>query len=201
MVDEQHYDTPGPGKPRRARRRADLRTVGSDGVDDPGAQPPTAINWNLLDADTAAVEWVALDAWVSWLRKAYGLSVLEIPPLWHRHDELVWELSALHLHWLACYGEGANPSAPMQWHKDFRETRTRLREWVAGSGTQATSDRPTRIAVWPGDDPAEVAPAREIADRDADFAAMVREDVQARQDAYERGAHPLPSSSTGSVGA
>lgn len=29
--------------------------------------------------------------------------VAVIPPFWHRHPELVWELSALHLHWLCAY--------------------------------------------------------------------------------------------------
>ncbi|QAY71674.1 hypothetical protein ET471_01005 [Xylanimonas protaetiae] len=139
------------------------------------------MNWNTLRPEEAEAAWAELDAWVTWLRTAYGLSVLEVPPFWHRHDELVWELSALHLHWLACYGDGAAPSAPLQWHKDLREARIRLREWVAACGTQTTSDRPTLIAVWPGEPARDVEPAHPITDRDADFRAMVLADVHERQ--------------------
>ena len=143
---------------------------------------PGPVNWNELGPGQAAEQWCALDAWVTWLRRAYGISTLEIPPFWHRHDELVWELSALHQHWLACYGDGASLSAPIQWHRDFREARQRLREWVAACGTAATSDRPTLVPAWPGDqnDAADVGPDRILTDRDADFRATVNADVAYR---------------------
>jgi hypothetical protein len=156
---------------------------------------PEPINWNTLPPEDAEIAWAELDAWVSWLRTAYGLSVLEIPPFWHRHDELVWELSALHLHWLACYGDGASPSAPLQFHKDLHDARARLREWVAACGTQATSDRPTTIATWPGEPAQHTPPARHITDRDADFRQMVTDDVHERQsvaDRHRRTAKPHP---------
>ncbi|GAA2725794.1 hypothetical protein [Cellulomonas aerilata] len=156
-------------------------------------EPVGPVNWNTLPAAEAAARWVALEAWVSWLRTAYGLSVLEIPPLWHRHDELVWELSALHQHWLACYGEGASGSAPLQWHRDFDDARHRLRRWVAACGTQGGADRPTLVASWPGQPPRDVEPARAITDRDADFQDMVRADVQERLDAAEAMATALSS--------
>jgi hypothetical protein len=51
-----------------------------------------------LDADQAEVEWRDLDRFVLWLKTSFGLSPAIVPPYWHRHDELIWELSALHLH-------------------------------------------------------------------------------------------------------
>ena len=61
---------------------------------------PHPINWDLLTAADAEHEWLTLNEWVHWLRKTYGLPASIVPPFWHRHRELVWELSALHLHWL-----------------------------------------------------------------------------------------------------
>lgn len=170
--------------------RAHGRTPSSD-TSLGGDTPPGPVNWNVLRPAEAAVAWAELDAWVSWLRTAYGISALEIPPLWHRHDELVWELSALHQHWLACYGDGASGSAPLAWHKDFDDARHRLRRWVAACGTQPTTDRPTLVAVWPGDTPREIEPAHPILDRHADFTAMVRDDVRERQDALAVVTTPL----------
>ena len=66
-------------------------------------RPPVPINWNLLDAEEAEIEWRDLDHWVKWLKSTFGLPPNIVPPYWHRHDELVWELSALHCHWLSCY--------------------------------------------------------------------------------------------------
>lgn len=56
-----------------------------------GEEPPHPINWNLLTSDEAEGEWLDLNAWVNWLRVTYGLPPTVVPPLWHRHDELVWE--------------------------------------------------------------------------------------------------------------
>lgn len=115
--------------------------------------PPRPINWNLLSADDAEAEWLELNAWVNWLRRTYGLPAAIIPPYWHRHPELVWELSALHLHWLGAYDPEQNGSAPLGWHRDFADARERLREWAAASGTRLDRDRPTRQTLWPGEDP------------------------------------------------
>ena len=109
------------------------------------------INWNLLTADEALVEWTDLDAWVDWLRLSYGLPPTVVPPYWHRHDELIWELSALHTHWLNAYNSEGTPSGPIGWHRDFAECRNRLREWVSLSGTRIDRDRPTRQTTWPGE--------------------------------------------------
>ena len=64
------------------------------------AEPPHPINWNLLTAADLEQELLELNRWVDWLRHTYGLPASVIPPYWHRHPELLWELSALHLHWL-----------------------------------------------------------------------------------------------------
>ena len=66
-------------------------------------EPPHPINWNLLGPEDMEAEWLELNRWVHWLRRTYGLPAAVIPPFWHHHTELLWELSALHLHWLCCY--------------------------------------------------------------------------------------------------
>lgn len=152
--------------------------------------PPEAINWNLLDSATADREWHDLDRWVTWLKTTFGLPPSIVPPCWHRHDELVWELSALHTHWLSCYHESAGPSAPIAWMRDFADARHRLRDWVAICGTRLDRDRPTRQTTWPGDEPEGAGGEIRIVDRRSDFEAFVRTDVRRRQaaEAVARGA-------------
>lgn len=74
-----------------------------DFPDQDESAPPHPVNWHLLRADELEAEWYALNRWVETIRRTYGLPASVIPPFWHRHDELVWELSALHLHWLCAY--------------------------------------------------------------------------------------------------
>ena len=152
---------------------------------DPDA-PLRPINWNLLSADEALPEWMDLDAWVDWLRKTFGLSPAVVPPLWHRHDELVWELSALHTHWLSAYDPDSSPSSPIGWHRDFAEARHRLREWVSTAGCRLARDRPTRQTTWPGEAPAETSTEVEITDRRADFLRFVNDDITTRRLVEER---------------
>lgn len=144
-------------------------------------EPLHPINWNLLSADEALVEWVDLDKWVNWLRRSFGLPPTVVPPLWHRHDELVWELSALHTHYLNAFDSQGSPSGPVGWLRDFAESRNRLREWVSIAGCRIDRDRPTRQTVWPGEPPIEPAPEVEIVDRYADFVQFVMKDVEARR--------------------
>ncbi|MBJ7353973.1 MAG: hypothetical protein JHC98_04035 [Thermoleophilaceae bacterium] len=152
---------------------------GTADFDDEEALHP--INWNLLSADEALVEWVDLDKWVDWLRKSFGLPTAVVPPLWHRHDELVWELSALHMHYLNAYDPQGSPSGPIGWLRDFAESRNRLREWVSIAGCRIDRDRPTRQTVWPGEPATQPAPEVEIVDRYADFVQFVMKDVEARR--------------------
>lgn len=116
-----------------------------------------------------------------WLKTTFGLSPAIVPPYWHRHDELIWELSALHTHFLACYDETSSPSAPIAWMRDFADARNRLRDWVAICGTRLDRDRPTRQTDWPGE-PAEPSGGEvEIPDRPRDFEQVVLADVRQRQ--------------------
>ncbi len=148
-------------------------------------EPPHPVNWNLLTADEAEEEWLALNKWVNWLRRTYGLGASVLPPFWHRHPELVWELSALHLHWLCAYDREQNGSAPLGWHRDFADARQRLRDWVAACGTRLDRDRPTRQTAWPGEAPTEPVEDIIITDRDADFVQFMLADVQARRQAED----------------
>jgi hypothetical protein len=144
-------------------------------------EPPGPIDWNLLDAEQAEAEWRDLDRFVGWLKSSFGLSPAIVPPYWHRHDELIWELSALHLHFLACYDEIASPSAPIVWMRDFADARHRLRDWVATCGTRLDRDRPTRQSTWPGETVQTAGGEVEIHDRAADFEEFIRTDVLHRR--------------------
>ncbi|WP_185996260.1 hypothetical protein [Nocardioides campestrisoli] len=164
----------------------DLYT-GYDEPDQPGDYDflrddlPGPVNWNLLTADEAQYEWHDLDRWVKWLKTSHGLPPSIVPPFYYLHDELVWELSALHTHWLSCYHQTASPSAPIAWRRDFEDAKHRLRDWVAVSGTRLDRDRPTRVTSWPGEAPVAQAGDVEIADRDSHFEVFVRDDVLRRR--------------------
>lgn len=153
------------------------------GSDEPGAVHP--VNWNLLLSHDLEQEWLALNRWVEWLRKTYALPASVIPPCWHRHPELQWELSALHLHWLGAYDPEQNGSAPTGWHLDFALARARLRDWVAASGTRLDRDRPSRQTVWPGERPAAPIEDTPIVNRRDDFVQFVLEQVARRKAAED----------------
>jgi len=181
---------PGPPEPEEAGFDDDLDPRFENGG---LLEPPHPINWNLLTADEAETEWLELNAWINWLRRTYGLPASVVPPLWHRHWELVWELSALHLHWLSAYDPEQNGSAPLGWHRDFADARNRLHDWVATAGSRLDRDRPTRQTVWPGEEPIEADGETAIANRDEDFVAFVIADVARRreaEDAFAAGLDP-----------
>ena len=168
-----------------SRWQTDDGSLGADAFDDLDGpltpEPPHPINWNLLTAEEAEIEWMELNRWVNWLRRTYGLPASVVPPFWHRHPELVWELSALHLHWLSAYDPDQHGSAPFGWHRDFADARQRLHDWVATSGTRLDRDRPTRHTAWPGEPSAGVVEDVLIASRDDDFVEYVARDVRQRQ--------------------
>ncbi|WP_116953346.1 hypothetical protein [Jiangella endophytica] len=145
--------------------------------------PAQPLNWRTLSADEAEQEWLALNQWVHWLRREFGLSAAILPPYWHRHPELVWELSALHQRWLAAYDPYQDPSAPLVWMAEFAATRQRLHEWVAVSGTRLDRDRPTRQTSWPGEDPPPIEAESRITHREDDFVRHVLDDVNRRRQA------------------
>jgi len=148
-------------------------------------EPPHPINWNLLTSEDLEAELLELNRWVNWLRSTYGLPASIIPPAWHRHPELLWELSALHLHWLAAFDPEQNGSAPLGWHRDFADAKQRLRDWVATSGTRLDHDRPTRQTTWPGEPPQEAVKEINIANRDEDFVRFVIDEVARRREAED----------------
>lgn len=174
MADQFHEHDDMPPEPVLASPRFDT------------PEPPHPVNWNLLTANDLEAELLELNRWVDWLRRTYGLpSSVVVPPYWHRHPELLWELSALHLHWLCAYDPDQNGSAPIGWHRDFADVRQRLRDWVAASGTRLDRDRPTRQTTWPGEDPAPAVEDRMITDRDAEFVQFVQDQVRERQEAED----------------
>jgi hypothetical protein len=141
----------------------------------------TPINWNTLDAERAEQEWWQLDAFVYWLRDDFGLTPQELPPMWHRHPELVWELSALRTSWLAGHAEDAHPGSPLMWLRDLGDSRRRLRDWVQRCGTTLTEDRPTRRTTWPGEESTTSPTPVTVTDRAADFAIFVADDLARRR--------------------
>lgn len=167
--------------------------VSDGGYEEDVPAPPGPVNWYLLRAEELEAEWYELNRWVERLRRTYGLPASVIPPMWHRHDELVWELSALHVHWLCAYHPEQDGSAPFGWHRDFADARNRLRDWVAASGTRLDRDRPTRQTTWPGEDPADPVEDVFVADRDKDFVDYVTAQIaerRAAEVAFYAGADP-----------
>lgn len=146
---------------------------------------PRTINWHALTPEDLEQELLALNEWVDWLRHEYGLPPQIIPPMWHHHWELIWELSALRQHWLICYDQQAKGNMGVIWHNDFAAGRERLRDWVSISGTRLDRDRATRVTAWPGgeaeDWTAPDATEQPVTERSADFVSFVFEAVQARE--------------------
>lgn len=162
--------------------RRDGSQAGTGGSDD--LPPvPRPINWRTLSSDDAEHEWLDLNEWVNWLRHEFALPAQIVPPMWHRHRELVWELSALYTRWLGCYDPEQDAAGPISFMTDFAAARTRLREWVQISGTRLDRDRPSRQTVWPGEDPIPAGEETPITDRDEDFVDFVVEDVTRRAEA------------------
>ena len=116
-----------------------------------------------------------------------------IPPFWHRHPELLWELSALHLHWLCAYDPEQNGSAPLGWHRDFADARA-----AAPRLGRRLRHPPGPRPPHPADHLARRRTRRArrgppITDRDEDFVQFVLDDVAARhqaEDAFYAGIDP-----------
>ncbi|ALJ21442.1 hypothetical protein [Microbacterium sp. No. 7] len=138
------------------------------------------VNWLTLTADEAADAWEDLDSWVDWLRHEYGLPAGTIPPCWHLHPELVWELSALQRAWLTNYDPQHNADGPLSWHRLYAEARDRLREWTTTAGCKLDRHRRTRQTSWPGEPRQPDIVDETIADRGASFRAHVRDDIAQR---------------------
>lgn len=167
----------------RADVEAEPDAITAHPASDEADAAPRPVNWRTLTAEDAEYEWLALNEWVDWLRHTFGLPASIVPPAWHRHPELVWELSALRSHWLGAYDPSQHGSAPLGWLADFHAAQQRLRDWVALSGTHLDRDRPTRQTTWPGEDAEPVAAETPITNRDEDFVVFVIADVNRRAEA------------------
>ncbi|GAA1854517.1 hypothetical protein [Myceligenerans crystallogenes] len=165
-----------------------------------GLIPVQPMNLRALTSAEAELYWRALDDWVDWLRRDYGLGVAQVPPLWHRHAELRWELSALHTAWLASYDSEASALAPVAWHRELAESLRRLHDWIGQSGTTLAEDRPTQVTLWPGEpgygttgswqDAAVTIP---VVDRVVDFEAWLAGDLAARRAVEDQVRATLPT--------
>jgi len=148
---------------------------------------PRPIDWDRLSPEDLEYELLELNRFVDWLRHRYGLPTQIIPPLWHRHPEMLEELSALRQDRLFCYDRQAKGNMALVWHQGFAACRERLRDWVMIAGSRLDRDRPTRITEWPGGESEDwVAPSTEevaVTDRTADFLRFVEEEVANRKDA------------------
>jgi hypothetical protein len=83
--------------------RSDTPTAATSGT-------PTAWCWRNLHEESKEELWILLRNWVEWLRSRYPLAKRR-PRCWAQHPEIVEELTALWLAWLAAY-ETENPHSP-----------------------------------------------------------------------------------------
>lgn len=168
-----------------ARTRQIARQAYANDIAATLGQVPRPINWRTLPPADLEAELLELNGWVDWLRHTYGLPAQVIPPMWHRHGELLWELSALRQHWLFCFDPQAKGNQALAWHHDFAIARERLRDWVTISGTRLDRDRPTRVTPWPGGEAEHWAEPdtteQLVTGRTEDFLAFVEEQIRARQ--------------------
>ncbi|WP_166355920.1 hypothetical protein [Phytoactinopolyspora limicola] len=159
--------------------------------------PRHPVNWDRLAADEAEREWLTLNQWVDWLCTTYRLPTSVVPPYWHRHPPLVWELAALHHYWTDVYHSPHRGSAALDWHREFADCRARLHHWVAAAESTTEQDRPARM-TWPDAQP-RAAPSRERAGatlpgqrgdprHNTDFILFVADDVNRRRVAESRAA-------------
>jgi hypothetical protein len=116
-------------------------------------EPPHPVNWNLLTAHELEQEWLALNRWVDWLRRTYGLQVAVI-----RRSGITTRdgLGTL----------GAAPALARCLRPRAERVRTarlapRLRRRPPATPLLGhrlrhswDRDRPTRQAAWPGEEPA-----------------------------------------------
>lgn len=145
---------------------------------------PRPIDWDRLSPEDLEHELLELNQWVDWLRHRYGLPAQIVPPMWHRHPEMLEELSALRQDRLFCYDRQAKGNMALVWHQGFAAARERLRDWVMIAGSRLDRDRPTRITAWPGGEAEDwVAPSTDesaVTERTEDFLAFVTEEVAKR---------------------
>ena len=86
--------------------------------------------WRSLGPVESREQWQHLLSWVGWLRGRYPIAD-QLPACWWRHSELVEELTALWVAWLAAYTEPSAPlTAPIDFHdRWFPQVLVRVRRW------------------------------------------------------------------------
>ncbi|AZU01071.1 hypothetical protein [Brevibacterium linens] len=150
---------------------------------------PRTIDWTRLSPEDLEHELLELNQFVDWLRHTYGLPPQIIPPMWHRHWEMIWELSALRQQWLTCYDQQAKGNMGVVFHAEFAAARERLRDWVTIPGSRLDRDRATRITPWPGGEAEGFTPTDSteypVENRNEDFVSFVEEQVLERQRAQD----------------
>ena len=122
-------------------------------------EPPRPINWNRLTADEPKPPGRSSTPGSTGSARTYGLPAAVIPAAWHRHPELVWELSRC-----TCTGSGLRPrTARLRTHRlapRLRRRAERLRDWVASCGTNLERTAPPARPIWPGEPPDDDGLAR-----------------------------------------
>ncbi|MDR0593816.1 MAG: hypothetical protein LBG60_11280 [Bifidobacteriaceae bacterium] len=152
--------------------------------------PPRPIIWAELSSEDLEHEWLALNAWVEDARHTYHLASNIVPPYWHRHQLLIEHLSALRTHWQAAHHPDQGGSGPFGWLRDLAEWIPRMKEAVAMLGTRIDSDRPAKLAPWPGEpepDPEDQLPPVNLANRYEDLVAVMMwhaDRARAQEDHY-----------------
>jgi hypothetical protein len=155
-------------------------------INDVLGEVPRPINWRTLPPEDLEHELLELNAWVDWLRHEYGFPAQIIPPMWHRHPELRWELSALRQHWLFSYDPQAKGNQALAWHHDFGH-RPRTAPRLGHHLRHPARPRPTHPRYpWPGGEAEDWAEPdtteRSVTARTEDFLAFAAEQVAARLD-------------------
>jgi hypothetical protein len=85
--------------------------------------------WPILTTVEAIEEWPKLLAWVELLRVRFPNAV-RLPDCWWQHNDLVEALSALRDYERACYAPHASSTAPVDWHRAFRDIEARIEVWI-----------------------------------------------------------------------
>jgi hypothetical protein len=113
-----------------ARVAALARLFDADGPPDL-EEITSPLYWPDLSAEELTDEWIALRRWVEELKERFGhLDHHVIPLCWFRHNGHVEALAALRDQERVNYGETAPGTGAVDWHRAFRDTEARLREWT-----------------------------------------------------------------------
>lgn len=87
------------------------------------------VSWPSLSPTEAKEEWPALFDWVQVLRARYPNGT-RLPDCWWQHNDLVEALSALRDCEQVCFAAKAPATAPVEWHRAFRDIEQRLETWI-----------------------------------------------------------------------